>query len=337
MVKKSVTFVLDKRLEELNKDIEEISFTLKNPLAGERIHTIKKFTKALIDAHAKKIEHRIKRSPPKEAIIISTKPEEPIDMDLDFPFPEIVQPEIPRELFPPRPKPQMRKINIRPRMEKPKLSRETLEKTKKPLIKGKKQPGGIIKIPEEKIELITSQITKEEMASATKKGMFYFVNEAELSENEIKVLNGMKQKLDKKQDIFHKKKKFVNIMKKTAKKNKINPEELSPSKMRYFLIKHVVNYGLIDPLLHDSEINKIVCEGPKLKIKILRFNEELITNLDYGTSKQLNDFINSIAKKTNKKITEDNPILDADFEGFRIHATLGTEGLASKYTIERTI
>ncbi|MDP3917010.1 MAG: hypothetical protein Q8Q42_01865 [Nanoarchaeota archaeon] len=326
----NVTFILDKRLKSLNKEIEEILFNIKNPLAGEKIHIIKTFTKELIHACAIKNQHSIRKTPPKEALIISTSPED--FMNSEFDIPPLDEDEL-DAISPIEPELQLTRetLNIEPRG-----SRE-IKQVKEEKVEKIENIKPQIKIPEEIIGLITSKVTGEEMAYAVKKGLFYMVYESNISPEEIKVLNSLRPILEKNQSIFHDKNKFVKLMKKQAKRNKVNPDELSPSKLRYFLIKHLINFGLIDPLLHDSEITKITCDGPNLKIKITRGGEEYITNLEFKGRQQLDQFIKLIAKKSSQKISDNNPVLEANFENFRISATLGTEDIPSRFILEKTV
>lgn len=332
-MKKEINFILDERLKELNSEIENILYSIKEPLAGERVNILQKFTKELINAHLKKSGGTIKRRPVNEAFLLTTTEDEFLPPEFDFPSPETEEFEIP--VFPIEPPRNLNEesFNIQPRDFQKRIIVEEPKKEIPKIIEKPKQ----LELTEEHISLITSQVTNEEMASATTKGLFYIVNESKLGESEIIMLNSLKPILEKKQNLFQDKEKFTKIMKKTAKKNKIASNELSPSKLRYFLIKHLVNFGLIDPILHDPKVTKITCDGPNLKLKVQRDNRELITNLEYINAKQLNDFINYLAKKSTKKITEGTTTLDIEFENFRIHLTIGTEDLPPKYVLEKTI
>ncbi len=333
-MKDEINFVLDEKLNELNSEIEHVLYNLKEPLAGERIYILNKFTKELINAHLKKSSRTIKKKPIQEALLLTTNEEEFLPQEFDFPSPETEEFEIPAFPIEPSKNLSEESLNIQPRDFQAKKILEEPKPVEKPRPVEEPKP---VEITEEHISLITSQITEEEMASATIKGMFYIVNESKLEESEITMLNALKPLLEKKQSLFQDKEKFTKIMNKTAKKSKIAPNELSPSKLRYFLIKHLVNFGLIDPILHDPKVTKITCDGPNLKIKVQRDNKELISNLEYINAKQLKDFISYLAEKSSKKITEETTTLDIEFENFRIHITVGTEDLPSKYILEKTI
>ncbi|MBT3866035.1 hypothetical protein HOF78_02965 [Candidatus Woesearchaeota archaeon] len=332
-MKDEINFVLDEKLNELNSEIENVLYSLKEPLAGERIYILNKFTKELIKAHIKKSGRTIKKHQSQEAFILTTNEEEFLPPEFDFPDQETEAFEIPTFPIEPTRNLSEESLSVQPRDFQ---IQKIIEEPKKEIIKPIEKPKPL-EITEEHVPLITSQVTGEEMASATVKGMFYIVNESKLEKSEITMLNSLKPLVEKKQNLFQDKEKFTKIMNKLAKKNKIASNELSPSKLRYFLIKHLVNFGLIDPILHDPKVTKITCDGPNLKIKVQRDNTELISNLEYINAKQLSDFVNYLAEKSSQKIKEETTTLDIEFESFRIHITVGTEGLPSKYILEKTI
>tara|TARA_Y100000310_G_scaffold343661_1_gene452330 strand:+ start:4730 stop:5689 length:960 start_codon:yes stop_codon:yes gene_type:complete len=319
MKNKDQLFILERNFRDLNKETEELLFNLKNPLAGKKANIIKKFTRELIKAQSSKREFKArKKTRQEEALILTTtagRAETP-SINIQRPLLEetLVKP-LPKLL----PKPEMKKVQKTPKKISEKISKPPL------------------KLKEKRISLITSQVTGTEIVHAIKKGMFYTIYESDLSQEEVAVLDDLKPILEKKHEIFQDKAKFIKIMKKAAKKNRVRSDELSPSKLRYFLIKHIINFGLIDPLLHDPQIIKILCDGPNIKIKILRDTEELITNLEYKNSRQLSDFLESIAKKASQKISEKTPAFEAEFQGFRIKAVIGTEDIPSRFVFERVI
>lgn len=336
-MKDEIKFVLDERLNDLNSEIQNILYNMKEPLAGERIHILNKFTRGLIQAHYNQSGKKVKRRPVNEALLLTTNEGEFIPPELDIPSPETGEFEIP--VFPIEPQKELMKesLNLQVRDFQSKELIEEPKKVELPKEDIVEEVPQKIEITEEHVSLIKSQVNGEELASATIKGLFYIVNESHLEGNEITVLNAIRPILEKKQDLFHDKEKFTKLMNKTAKKNKIDKEDLSPSKLRYFLIKHLVNFGLIDPILNDPKVTKIVCDGPNLKIKVQRENKELITNLEYINESQLKEFINYLAKKSSKKITEETTTLELEFENFRMHINVGIEGVSPKFTLEKTI
>jgi len=329
MKDKSITFVLDENLKSLNKEVDELLFNLKNPLAGDRVHLIKKFTREMIKAYAEERDYKISKQPPKEALIISTQQKQPQKQELELPTDETLDFEIPAYPLEPEIDYTKETLNIQPRFSTPKKPVEKPKPVKKPEMK--------LEFEEEHINLVKTKSTGEEMAYAIQKGLFYIIHEIPINEEDKQMLNSLKPILEKKQQYFQDEKKFHKIVKKIAKKNKIGLESLNTTKIRYYLIKHIINFGLIDPLFHDPKITKIVCDSPQTKIQIIRDSKELITNIEFKNQEMLSNFIKSLAKRASKKLSEDDPSLEVTFENFRIHATLGTEDLPSRFVMEKVI
>ncbi|MEM0136636.1 MAG: type II/IV secretion system ATPase subunit, partial [Thermoplasmatales archaeon] len=86
-------------------------------------------------------------------------------------------------------------------------------------------------------------------------------------------------------------------------------------------------YGAIDPLIRDPEIEDVSCSGPEMPIYVYhRSYGNLRTNREFRSSRELNNFVVSLAQKGGKMITLSEPILDSSTpEGHRISATLGKE------------
>ncbi len=336
MAGNEINFILDKQLKNLNEEVEKLVYNLNNPLAGKKIHIVKTFTKELMRAYAQRMPHKITKNSTEEAFVIS-KTEE------NYGLPKSALPimnnagafQSLQGYSHQNKKIQEEMLNLSPRAPSVKKINEKIE------IKQKKRPQKIEfkpgPIPEERINLITSKITGEEMAYAIKKGLFYIVNETDLAIDEITILNNMKPYLQKNNSLFQDKNKFVKLMKRIARKNKIDSENLSPSKMRYFLIKHILNFGLIDPILYDPFVTEITCEGANTKIRLTRQGKELITNLEYKSQAQLDEFIQYLAKRKGKLFSEQNPSIYLEFEDFTVNATCGIGDNPSIFTLKKFI
>jgi len=328
---KRISFILDENLKHFTEEAQHLAYKLKNPLAGEHIHIVKTFTRELIKASSRLRQVKITKKPPKESLILTTELPSYETQEIQIPLREGPDYTIPTAPIPP-PKRKLALETIRLKERQFGKKEPELKKPPKPIKKFTPK-----RIEEEKITLITSSDTGEEFAYAIKKGIIYEVEEVELTQDDVKVLNSLKPKIEKKKELLQRKAKLIKLVKKIAKKNNVDFKNLDFIKLRYYLIKHLVKFGLIDPLLYDPKISKIICDGPGLKIEIIHDNQELITNLEYNTPKQLNQFLKKIAEKTKQKLTEDEPTLEAEIDNFSFRATLGTEDIPSKYVMERTI
>ena len=98
---------------------------------------------------------------------------------------------------------------------------------------------------------------------------------------------------------------------------------------------NLLGYGKIDPLIKDTQIKGIYCNGLNKPVIVDHMeNGKIETNLIFKSSEELNDLIIMIAKRLGKTISKENPVLDASLpEGGRIQATLGNEFVDSKLAV----
>lgn len=88
----------------------------------------------------------------------------------------------------------------------------------------------------------------------------------------------------------------------------------------------------IQDLINNQEIQEIICDGPYQPLKTLINNKEKLSPITL-TNEEINNFILETAKKTNAKISENNPFLMAELENLQIQATLGTANTTPKFII----
>lgn len=97
--------------------------------------------------------------------------------------------------------------------------------------------------------------------------------------------------------------------------------------MQYIFTREFLGYGKIDPMMNDSNIEDISCDGVNIPIYIYHKKyQNMKTNMKFDSERELNNFIVLLAQKGNKQISISDPILDATTpEGNRINATFGSE------------
>ncbi len=98
-------------------------------------------------------------------------------------------------------------------------------------------------------------------------------------------------------------------------------------KIYYYLERHFLGYGKIDPFLRDRKIEDISCNGVDVPVFIYhREYRDLRTNVDFNTADELNDLIIRLAQKCGKMISTSDPLVDASLpDGSRIQLTLGQD------------
>ena len=97
--------------------------------------------------------------------------------------------------------------------------------------------------------------------------------------------------------------------------------------LQYLFKREFMGYGKIDPIMEDSNIEDISCDGVMIPIYVYhRKYQNMKTNVKFDSDRELNNFIVLLAQKGNKQISISDPILDATSpEGNRINATFGNE------------
>ena len=101
----------------------------------------------------------------------------------------------------------------------------------------------------------------------------------------------------------------------------------STDHLQYLFTREFMGYGKIDPIMNDSNIEDISCDGVNIPIFVYHKKyQNMKTNVKFGSDRELNNFTVLLAQKGNKQISISDPILDATSpEGNRINATFGNE------------
>lgn len=165
----------------------------------------------------------------------------------------------------------------------------------------------------------------------------YNVIEPKLSDDEKRIIRILKNVLQRKIDLTNEDFDLDKIrphLPRGARKVISKLDEEVTEKIFYFVKREVMGYGLIDPLMHDPNIEDISCNGAGVPIFLShRIYGSLKTNLQFNDEENLYDFINILAQKCGKAITKVSPMLDANLpDGSRIQMTLGNEVTAKGST-----
>jgi flagellar protein FlaI len=97
-------------------------------------------------------------------------------------------------------------------------------------------------------------------------------------------------------------------------------------KLQYFLIRNFIGWSRIDPLMKDTNIEDISCDGNKIPLFLYhRKYRNIKTNIAFE-SDVLNSLAITLAQRSGKHISTGSPMIDATLpEGSRLQLTLGTE------------
>ncbi|MFW5704555.1 MAG: hypothetical protein ACOCXG_01810, partial [Nanoarchaeota archaeon] len=127
--------------------------------------------------------------------------------------------------------------------------------------------------------------------------------------------------------------------KKLCEKYKIKLDENQFKKITYFLARNFLGLEMIDPIMYDSYIEDISCDGLGVPIFVnhLKYGP-LEVNRTYNDNTKLNSFIVKLAQKSNQEVSLSKPILQGALpDGSRIEAIYGKEisGKGSSFTIRK--
>ena len=109
-------------------------------------------------------------------------------------------------------------------------------------------------------------------------------------------------------------------------------------KMLYYTIRDFINFGKLDPMMHDSTIEDISCNGNDIPIYLYHKKYLNIPTSVVFEEEVLDSFIIRLAQRSGKHISIAEPMVDAAMpDGSRIQMTLGTAVTAhgSTFTIRK--
>jgi hypothetical protein len=106
---------------------------------------------------------------------------------------------------------------------------------------------------------------------------------------------------------------------------------------RYYLKRDLMGFRRIEALMDDEKVRGIYCEGlnKPVLVKFEDIPEKIETNIVFTDPTDLNVLLLKLAKATGNDISEENPIMNVVFQGFRIQGTMGVGGVSSKLIIEK--
>lgn len=110
-------------------------------------------------------------------------------------------------------------------------------------------------------------------------------------------------------------------------------------KLNYYLRRDWLNFGAIDPLMHDPRIEEISCDGYAVPVFVYhRDYESLRTNIIFEEAAELRAYVTKLAQHSGKDLSLANPLEGTTLpDGSRVELSFGDEVTArgSTFTIRR--
>lgn len=174
--------------------------------------------------------------------------------------------------------------------------------------------------------------------------MVYIIDELPMSEDERRIYLSIKELMEKQIDsprlLDNVEDSFTSEVTRLLKGHftgRIEPVVME--KVKYYLKRDVLGFGIIDPLFHDPFIEDITCGGPGKPVFIYhRAHEGLTTNISFKGDEELDSFVMKMVHRAGKHISAAHPIVDASLPGnHRLAALYKKEvtTMGSSFTIRK--
>jgi len=184
--------------------------------------------------------------------------------------------------------------------------------------------------------------------SRAENSLIYYLIEPVLTAQENEILKNIKTNLIEKLDVD-----FTQLRKGEARdylikrfEESINllAAELSEEKRKeflYFIERDFIGLSKIEPLMRDSQIEDISCDGIGTPIFIYHRNPtigSIKSNITFNTKEELDIFVNKLSQRCGKNISVARPLVGGTLpDGSRVQAMLGTDiaRKGSNFTIRK--
>lgn len=167
------------------------------------------------------------------------------------------------------------------------------------------------------------------------KELFYEVIEPQLSEEEKKIYGIIEEGLTRKIDInleeIKDPKELLNYLKsKTLEVVRELNIDLRPgqfTRLLYYIYRNFVGLGKLEPIMHDSYIEDIGCDGVNIPVYVTHKKYGNIkSNIVFEDQRELQEFVIKLAERCGRYISYAEPLLDGSLpDGSRVQATLASD------------
>ncbi len=176
----------------------------------------------------------------------------------------------------------------------------------------------------------------------------YFLFEPKLTAEEKQILSKTKELLEERLNVDLRKLKrpeaFSFLMKKIEEVFRLLSVNLPADRqsiLKYYIRRDFIGLERIEPLMNDSQIEDISCDGFNIPVYIFHRNPKIgsiKTNVFFNAVDELDKFTIKLAQRCEKTVSVAEPLLSGGLpDGSRVQATLGTDiaRRGSNFTIRK--
>ncbi len=174
--------------------------------------------------------------------------------------------------------------------------------------------------------------------------IMYSVDELQLGEKELQIYSSIKELLEQQIDsprlLDDIEAGFMSEVARLLKEHITKSvEPVMIEKVKYYLKRDILGFGIIDPLFHDPFIEDITCGGANKPIYVYhRQYNGLRTNISFRDTELLDSFVMKMVHRAGKHVSAAHPIVDASLPGnHRLAALYKKEvtTMGSSFTIRK--
>ncbi len=108
----------------------------------------------------------------------------------------------------------------------------------------------------------------------------------------------------------------LNVIIKENEKLFANNSNAGMEKVKYYLKRDINGFGILDPLMHDVNIEDVSCSGYDQPIYVWHRNyDSLPTNIQFSSEEKLNAFVSRVVFRAGKHVSSAFPITDLALQG----------------------
>lgn len=336
-------FIFDRAQKEREETIEEIFRNVgKKPYPDPKTTILANFVEAIFQVNQKKHMHHKHEEKKKETVFSKLE-----HMEKKHP---LMQPKVKELPMPPKPKKEVLTKAVPAKQEMPNAPQVPVDNkplTPKPgepmqetdLLPPAPAPGQEGFQPKSYTVTTFNTQVNVEVKEDNSGNPVYYLNEPLVKKEVIQhVKEYIKKDFEKDFQVLDKQDYINKKIEKACKKEDVQCTPDTIKDVIYYLKRDLLGFRRIDPIMYDKNVDTIYVDGLNKPVMVdFKGSGKIRTNVIFTETKDLNVLLARLAKATGNTLSEENPILDADFEGYRVQAILGMGGASSKLVIKKEV